>query len=337
MATAVATSIRISATRREEPLSDDGPGLTSSLLIWALWVGLAAATWATNARTPLRLLYAVDHAGVRAGAGRALVLLCWPVALSALPLVAIALERLLATPSTRAFKRTAVALSILAVALCATILLPGALDPDHLDAKPINAPAAVGVAIAFGLTLWALARTGRGHSPSFSRADLYWVVPSLVLLFGALPWMLANLGFYAGDVPGLHAIFMSKQVLPEAGHPHLVAVHLGNHDGFNGLLLALSSLVLMRSLGQMRRLRTATGVCLALFLAYGLAVATSDWWYEQIVKRGTLTAKLSSPIYPSLTLMWATIIVAAVFVYLLERRVLNARHSRAVMVRWTTP
>ena len=327
MATAVAPSkpVRSVPTRWLEPASAAGPGLTSSLVIWALWIALAAATWATNARTPLRLLFAVDHAGVRAGAGRALVLLGWPVALAALPLIAIAVERLLARASSRTFRRTVVGTAILAVALCATIGLPGAIDPDHLDARPINALAGVGVAIAFGLTLLALIRTGRGRSPSFTRVDLYWLVPFVVLLFGALPWMLANLGFYAGDVPGLHAIFMSKQDVPEAGHPHLAAVHLGSHDGLSGLLLALTSVVLMRSLGQMRRLRTATGVCLAFFVVYGLAVATSDWWVEQLVKRGTVTERIPSPIIPSPSVMYAAIVVAAALVYLVERRVISAR------------
>jgi hypothetical protein len=321
--------IRGLASALEEPLAGEGPGLTSSLAIWALWIVVAAATWATNARTPLHLLYAVSHAGIRAGAGRVLILIGWPIGLAAVALVAIALDRILARPSTRRFRRIVVALSILAVALCATIALPGAIDPDHLDAKPVNAPAAIGVAIAFGLTLLALAGTGRGHDPAFTRADLLWALPFLVLLFGALPWVLANLGFYVGDVPGLHDIFMSKQIVPEAGHQHLAAVHLGNHDGFMGLLLALTSVVLMRTLGQMRRLRTATRAYLALLLVYGLAVATSDWWYEQLVKRGTLDVRIPSSMFPSLSLQWVLILAAAALVYLLEVRIANARHSRA--------
>lgn len=313
--------------QEHEPLTSDGPGLTSSLAIWALWIAVAAATWATYARTPLRLLFAVSGAGNRAGAGRVLVLLGWPVGLAAIALVAVALDRLLALPSTQRFRRTVVALSILSVALCATIAF--AIDPDHLDGKPINAPAAVGVAIAFGLTVLALARTGRGRNPSSTRADLLWALPFLVLLFGALPWALANLGFYIGDVPGLHDIFMSKQIVPEAGHQHLAAVHLGNHDGFDGLLLSLCAVILMRSVDQMHRLRTATRGYLAVLLVYGLAVATSDWWYEQLVKRGALHARIPSPMFPSLSLEWVAIIAVAALVYLLELRVVGARRSRA--------
>jgi hypothetical protein len=138
--------------------------------------------------------------------------------------------------------------------------------------------------------------------------------------------VLANLGFYAGDVPGLHEIFLSRQVVAEAGHRQLAAVHLGNHDGLDGLLLGLTAVVLMRSVGRMRRLRTATSVYLALLLVYGLAVATSDWWYEQLVKRGALSVRIPSPMFPSLSPMWAAIIAAAALVYLLESR---RRRSRA--------
>lgn len=313
-------------SQEHEPVISDGAGLTGSLLIWALWIVVAAATWATNARTPLHLLFAVSDAGIRAGAGRALILLGWPVGLAAIALVAIALDRLLVGSSSARFRRTVVALSGLSVALCATIAF--AIDPDHLDAKPVNVPAAVGVGIAFGLTLLALARTGRGHDPPVTRADLFWALPFLVLLFGALPWVFANLGFYVGDVPGLHAIFMSKQVVPEAGHPHLVSVHLGNHDGLDGLLLSLCAVLLMRSVDQMRRLRTATRIYLALLFVYGLALAVSDWWYEQLVKRGTLNVRIPSPMFPSLSLQWLAIVAVGALVYLLELRISSARQPR---------
>ncbi len=215
------------------------------------------------------------------------------------------------------------ALSILAVALCATIVVPGVVDFKHVDGRMIQIPAAVGVAIAFGLTLWALLATGRGRGPRLRRADLYWLLPVLVLLFAALPWLLANLGFYVGDIPGLRDVFMSKQAASEPGYPHLAAVHLGNHDGFNGLLLTFSAAVLMRSLGQMRRLRTALSAYLAFISVYGLALAASDWWLEQLVKRGALSATIPSPGLPSLSPVWAGIVVAAALVYLLEVRLVD--------------
>ena len=304
-----------SATR---PASTGAPGLTSSFAVWALWTAIAAATWATNARTPVRLLYAVHDSGVRAGAGRVVVLLGWPVALAAVALVAIALDRLLVSQRSATVRYAAIGTACVAVALCATVALPGAVDPKHVDAKAINAPAALGVAVAFGLSLWARAATGRGHGPPRLRSDRLWLVLFSLLLVGAVPWLLANLGFYAGDVPGLREVFMSKQVRPETGYPNLRAVHLGNHDGLDGLLLSLTAVVLLRELGQMRRLGTAAGVYLSVLVPYGLAVAAADWWGEQIVKRGWASQRIANPAYPSLSLVWAAIAVAASLLWLLE-------------------
>jgi hypothetical protein len=296
------------------------PGLTSSFGVWALWIAIAAATWATNARTPVRLLYAVSDSGVRAGAGRVVVLLGWPVALVAVALAAIDVDRVLAVEPSPTVRRAVIGAAVLALALCATVALPGAVDPKHVDAKPINAPAAVGVAVAFGLSLWTAATTGRAHGPPRARSDVCWLVLFSLLLVAALPWLLANLGLYAGDVPGLRELFMSKQVRPETGYPHLRAVHLGNHDGLDGLLLALTAVVLMRRLGQMRRLGAAAGVYLSVLVPYGLAVASADWWGEQIVKLGWASGRIANPAYPSLSYVWGGIVVAATVVWLLEVR-----------------
>jgi len=294
-----------------------GPGLGGSFAVWGMWLAVAAATWATNARTPVDRLYAVEDSGVRAGAGRVVVLLGWPVALAAVGLATIALDRLLAAEPRPSIRRALVVTYVLVLLLCATIDLPGAIDPKHLDAKPVNAPAAIGVAIAFGLSVWALPASGRGDRPPPRRSDRIWLVLFVLLLLAAIPWLLANLGFYAGDVPGLRAIFMSKQVVPEPDYPHLSAVHLGNHDGLDGLLLAVTAAVLAREVPRMRRLRAATSAYLALLLAYGFAVAANDWWGEQVVKRGWTSAAISSVIRPSFSLAWAGIVLAALLLWLL--------------------
>ena len=57
----------------------------------------------------------------------------------------------------------------------------------------------------------------------------------LAILLLSIPWLFANLGYYAGDVPGLRRLFMSEQIVPEPGYPHLRAVHLGNHEGIDGV------------------------------------------------------------------------------------------------------
>src|SRR5262249_42563127 len=147
---------------------------------------------------------------------------------------------------------------------------------------------AAGVAIAFALALYVLARTGRGEPPPRTKMDAAWAVVFLAILLLSIPWLFANLGYYAGSVPGLRSVFMSEQVVPESGHPHLRAVHLGSADGVGGVLLAITAVVFIRAPGQVAtsRGRSLLGAYRSLLLVYGLAVALADGWNEQIVKRG---------------------------------------------------
>lgn len=94
---------------------------------------------------------------------------------------------------------------------------------------------------------------------------------------------------------------MSKQIVPEPGHPHLRAVHLGNHEGIDGVLLAVTAVVLMRTLSQISsgRRRTALSAYLSLLLVYGVTVALADGWHEQIVKRGWTATKIPNVLHPS--------------------------------------
>ena len=64
---------------------------------------------------------------------------------------------------------------------------------------------------------------------------------------------------------------MSKQILPEPGHPNLHAVHLGNHEGIDGILLAATALALRRVLPQMR----ADPACAALGVYLALCCRTA--------------------------------------------------------------
>jgi hypothetical protein len=157
-----------------------------------------------------------------------------------------------------------------------------------------------------------------------------WVGIGLLVLVGvaALPWIFANVGVYVGHVPGLQAVFMSKKILPEPGHPHLHAVHLGNHEGLDGWLLAATALGLRRALPGMRatRLRPALGVYLALLLGYGLMVAANDFWHEQLVKRGTTSYMLPDVITPAVTWGWALLLLATAVVYWIGFRVPRAHH-----------
>jgi hypothetical protein len=307
-------------------MSRSGPGLTGVLALWAMWIAVSAATWATNARIPVSELYGFHGAGIVSAAGRVVVLLGWPIALAAIPLMAVSVDRFLASPHTQRSARVVVAASIVSIALCATIAWSGAQQAGHLDAKYINVPAEVGVAIAFGLTVYVLATTGRGDPPLRSRMDTVWTVVFLVILLLSIPWLLANLGYYAGDVAGLRRFFMSEQVRPEPGNPRLRAVHLGNHEGIDGVLLSLTAVVLMRSLGQMAAStrRTVLAAYLSLLFVYGLGVALADGWHEQIVKRGWTEWRVPSVLHPAPSWAWLVVLAAALLVWLMLRAWLDA-------------
>jgi hypothetical protein len=298
------------------------PSLTGVLTLWAMWLAVCAATWATNARIPASQLYGFHGRGVVSAAGRVVVLLGWPVALASIPLLAVSVERLLASPHSRRSALWVVAASVLSVALCVTIAWPGAQQGSHLDAKFINAPAAVGVAIAFGVTMYVVATTGRGDRQPRTRTAVVWTAVFAAILILSIPWLLANLGYYVGDVAGLRSLFMSEQVVPDPGNPRLRAVHLGNHEGIDGVLLTLTAVVLMRTLGRIApsARRTALALYLSVLLVYGLEVALADGWHEQIVKRGWTAWRVPTVLHPSASWAWLAVLAAALLVLLAVRR-----------------
>jgi hypothetical protein len=304
----------------------DGPSLHEVRALWIVWGVVAALVWITYARLPASDFYNVTGTGFTAGAARVLVLLGWPISLAAPALMAVAASRLLGSPLGTSERRTLVAAAILSLALCVTIAWPGVITQANLDAKPSNALAAVGVGIAVAITAVALRRCGIGPRRPLSTGD--WVGIVLIALMGiaSLPWIFANVGIYVGDVPGLSHVFMSKKILPEPGHPHLHAVHLGNHEGLDGWLLAATALGLRRALPGMRatRLRTVLSLYLALLLGYGLMVAANDFWHEQLIKRGTTSYGLPDVITPSLSGGWAFLLALAAILYVLAFRVRSA-------------
>jgi hypothetical protein len=313
--------------------SVEGPGLAGSFLVWAIWGAVAAATFVTNARVPVSGLYAVDRAGARGAAGRMIVLLGWPVALAAVAIVVMVADRLLSSAAAGRKRVTIISLAGISIGLCATIFLPGVVDPKDVDFRAVNLPAAAGVALAFGISVWAMLSTGAGTAATWSRSDRRWLVVFAILGVAALPWLLANIGFYAGDVPGLRELFMSKQLRPESGYPHLRAVHLGNHDGFDGLLLALSAVVLTREVARVRRLRRTLLAYLSLLLVYGVAVAAADWWLEQIKKRGWTAHSLPSVARPSLSFAWLLLLVVTALVWWLREGYVRRNRTAGQVVR----
>lgn len=211
----------------------------------------------------------------------------------------------------------------MALLLCATVAWPGTVREADLDARWINVLPALGVGIALPLIGVALRATGSGSVGAWTRGDGARLIAGTMLVACALPWIFADVGVPVRRPSLVGRIFLSDQLRTQPGDsvPH-PAVHLGVHHGLYGTLLVLTALALSRQLGRvtMTRMRLALGLYLSLMLVYGLANAAEDWELEQIVKRGWTTRELPSVLQPGPTLAWATLIVAAVCVYLLVFR-----------------
>src|SRR5919198_1029862 len=137
-----------------------GREIPAVVALWGMFCLVAVEIVVTYSRIPPARLYAVSGSGVGAGFGRALVFLNFPVALAALPVIALAAERL----------RRGVALAVVAAVLCAAVFWPGVVNQNDLDARPVNALAAAGVALAVALSVAAGphregGRRARGRAP----------------------------------------------------------------------------------------------------------------------------------------------------------------------------
>jgi hypothetical protein len=280
------------------------PGLGESFGVWLLCGLIGVATVVTYARIEPDELYHTSVGGLQGGLGRALVFLNYPVALAAIATLAVSLDRL-------GTRRVWLVPAGVAVVLCAMVAAPGVVDQDDLDAKPVNALPAAGVVLALALSLLALRRGGLGRLGPRLSGDVIRVAVAGVLLVAAIPWIFAELGFYA-PWP-----FLAEEVRPEPEEPAIRAVHLGRHHGMDGTLLALTALALSRTLPRLRRvwLEVALAAYLSLMLVYGVANAAHDFWLEQVVKRDWTDERLPTVIRPALSVEWAVLVVAAAAIY----------------------
>lgn len=272
--------------------------------MWLVYGLVGLATVITYARVEPDDLYHTSVGGLEGGIGRALVFLNYPVALAAIATLAVSLDHLGTRPLWLVPAGAA-------VVLCAVVAAPGVVEQDDLDARPVNALPAGGVALAFTLSLLALRRGGLGRAGVLLPADRARIALAAILITAAIPWIFAELGFYA-PWP-----FLADEIRPEPDEPALRAVHLGRHHGMDGVLLALTALALSRTLPQLRRewLRLALAAYLSLMLVYGLANAAQDFWLEQVVKRDWTDERLPSVIRPSFSVEWAVLVGAAAAVY----------------------
>jgi hypothetical protein len=292
------------------------PGLAEVIAVWTGFGLLALAILVTYARLPLDELYTLSGTGFEAGARRVLVFAGFPTALVAIAVLAVVVDRL----RTRWVSAAAVAAAI----LCATVVWPGVVEQGDLDAKPANAFAAVGTLIALALTILALTRGGIGYRRPFGGGwDIARLVLAIVVVLAAIPWIAADLGFYLDDVPGLGSVFLTGVLRPEPGHPTLTAVHLGHHHGFDGTILALTAILLSRTVCMLRSgfLRTGYRFYVSLMLVYGLANALQDFWLEQLVKRGATSLEIPTLTVPKASAAWAAILAAALIIHFAAGRV----------------
>jgi hypothetical protein len=277
-----------------------------AIAVWAIWALVLAAVAVTYVRLEADELYRVDEAGFPGGLGRVVTLANFPVALAAIALALVALD---------ALPRRAWWVGGPAIALCVLVAAPGVMDEQDLDARPVNVVPALGVVLAFALTVAAARRAGAGFAPR-RRGDPLRVAAAAVILLLALPWIAADLGMTFPE-----GVFLTERLAREDDGTLLAAVHVGHHHGWDGALLVLTVLLLSRVRLRSPRLAIAHGAWLGALLAYGLVNAVQDLWLEQLVKRDWVEWEIPGAVRPDLTAIWLVIVaLAAVFGALLTSR-----------------
>jgi hypothetical protein len=278
--------------------------------VWLLFLVWSVLILVTYARLPARDLYHTSGNGLEAGASRVLVFLNFPTALVAIAILALAADRLSHAWAAR--------IAVVGVVLSAAVFWPGVVDQGDLDARPVNAIAALGVLVALVLTIAAAASRGDEVAAPRRPGDPARVALAVVVLALAIPWIAADLGFSFNGVPVLGTLYQTGELRTQPGDPKPhPAVHHGHHHGMDGVLLVLSALLLSRVLPIARRtwLRAAVGAYLALMLAYGIGEIANDFWLEQVVKRGWTDWEIPDVTLPGLTVAWGILVLGAVAIF----------------------
>lgn len=273
-----------------------------ALAVWALFGADVLAVLVVYSVVAPERLHNVSHGGLAGGLGRAVVQLNYPLAIAALPMILLALAGL---------PRRAWWLGAPALALCAFVARPGVVDESDLDVKALNAVAAIGVVLAFGLTLAAARRSGAAFA-RWRQSDRARIAVGVVVVLVSLPWIGAELGVHFPPWP-----FLTDEPYREPGESVTAAVHLGHHHGFSGTLFVLAALVLSRPAVPGASLRAVYGALVSLLLTYGTANLVQDFWHEQVVKRGWTDWDVPSALEPRLHPIWLLILAGALLVYVL--------------------
>lgn len=290
--------------------------------VWVLFAVVALEVLVTYSRLPVRELYHVSSDGLAGGLSRVLVFLNFPLALVAIPILAVLAERL---PG-----RTVRVTAAVGVVLSAAVFWPGVVKQSDLDARAVNAIAALGVLVALSLTVVAARRLGRPPRPVRQRGDVPRVIVAAVALVLALPWIGADLGVSFDGIPVLGTLYQTAELRSQPNVPGLhPAVHHGHHHGMDGVLLVLSALLLsrLRPLVKTTWLRRTLGAYLALMFCYGVGNIANDFWLEQIVKRGWTTWEIPDVTTPKTSAAWGLILLAAAALW--TTSLLRGRRSSA--------
>jgi hypothetical protein len=280
------------------------------VLVWAVVVVDAVAILVTYSRLPAHELYHVSGSGLEGGLSRVLVDSNFPVALVAIAILLVLLDRL------RRLRVVAVA----GIVLCAPVFWPGVVDEANLDARPVNAVAGLGVLLAVALS----SLCGfRGWSRN-ARGDGYRDVVGTLAILASLPWIFAELGFFLDGVPLLGRVFETGVYRTRGAE---VAVHHGHHHGLDGLLLLLTAILLSRAVPgiRARTLRLLLAAYLALMAAYGLGNMANDFWTEQIWKRGWTNWQFPDLLQPTLSVGWGVMVLGALLILAMS---IESPHSR---------
>jgi hypothetical protein len=270
---------------------------------WEIWAALALivldgiAVIATYSRFPTSELYHVHHSDtIAAGFGRELVALNFPFALVAIALVGLAWPRL------HGPLRIA---GVVAIVLSGVVYF--AVDQNNLDAKPLNAVPALGLALAVALVFV----VGVPSVPRSRRGDRVRIGLAAVLVFFCAPLIAAELGFFLDGVPFLGWFYETARLTTQPGVGGLDhAVHHGQHHGWQATMLSLTALAFSR----LPRPRVLDAY-LSLMLAYGIGNLVNDDWLEQVVKRGWTNHEVPSILTPAANWGWAAVLVGAVLIW----------------------
>jgi hypothetical protein len=283
-------------------------------VVWALFALVTVEILVTYARLPAAELYHVSGSGLAGGASRALVFLNFPLALAAIAILAFLLQRL---PG-----RASKAVAVVGIVLSAAIFWPGIVKESNLDARPVNAVAALGALVALSLTVVAFRVLERPARPARQPGDGLRVIVAAAALALSIPWIAVEVGLSFTGVPVLGTLFQTGELRTQpnesALHP---AVHHGHHHGMDGALLVLSALLLSRLLhGSRGWLRATLSAYLALILCYGAANVANDFWLEQVVKRGWTDWEIPDVTTPKASVAWGVILLASAALWAISLR-----------------